>query len=288
MRLFITRHVPLISSLPPISSTPNDRFDYSQKHTQLFLDQAQANVIGGFMPNTNSPDPNFGKCMQCAAIDRARYKVDPSLSRSSFCTQCFQQYCFDPSNLTSSSVLPNRKLEFVDPDPGGVDLVLRFLSRNKIPIILGFVGLFISIAVLCVFLWVYSGEFSCVCVDSDMVHRLSPVEYGENVGRVRLSPTRKLTRSSTARRRRHFCVTGEAAAACSPRRHRTRPSTRQSQKKNIDDVTYLDTENTYNDCLVCCTNLVSFYYSPEQELLTSEPLRNCYHNYTLIPKCHEH
>ena len=217
------------------------------------------------MPNTSSPDPNFGKCMQCAAIDRARYKVDPPLSRSSFCTQCFQQYCFDPNNLTSSSVLPNRKLEFVDPDPGEVDLVLRFLSRNKIPIILGFVGLFISIAVLCVFLWVYSGAFLCVCVDSDMAHRFSPVEYGENVGRVRPTPTRKLR--STARRRRHFYVTGEAAAACSPPRHHTRPRTRQSQK-NIDDVTYLDTENTYNDCLVCCNLRTLFHFTTVQS-------RNC-------------
>lgn len=159
---FITHHVPL-TSFSPLSSTPTGKFDYSEKHTQLFLDQAQANVIGGFMPNTNSFDPNFGKCMQCAAIDRARYKVDPPLSRSSFCTQCFQQYCFDPKNLTSSSELPDRKLRFVDPDTGGLSLVFWFLSQNKVPIILGFVGLFISIAVLCVFLCVHFGEFLRVC-----------------------------------------------------------------------------------------------------------------------------
>lgn len=110
------------------------------------------------MPHSSSSDPNFGKCMQCAAIDRARYKAVPPLSRSSFCTQCFQQYCFDPNNLTSSSELPNRKLELVDPDPGEVSIVLGFLNRNKIAIILGFIGLFIAIAVLCVFLCVYSGE----------------------------------------------------------------------------------------------------------------------------------
>ena len=154
--LFITRHVPLISSLPLICSTPDTLFDYSIMHTQLFLDQTQANVIGGFVPKTSSADPNFGKCMQCAAIDRARYKVVPPLSRSSFCTQCFQQYCFDPNNLTSSSELPNRKFEFADSDPDELSIVWQFLSRNKVAIILGFIGLFTAIAVLCVFLCVYS------------------------------------------------------------------------------------------------------------------------------------
>ncbi|KAF8499635.1 phospholipase B [Russula emetica] len=143
---------PPLHGADPVTNTPTTKFSYSEKHTQLFLDQAQANVIGGFVPNTNSSDPNFGKCMQCAAIDRARYKVVPPLSRSSFCTQCFQQYCFDPNNLTSSSELPDRKLRFVDPDPSGISIVLQFLWRNKVPIILGFIGLFIGIAVLCVFL----------------------------------------------------------------------------------------------------------------------------------------
>jgi lysophospholipase len=160
--LFITRHVPLISSLPLICSTPDTLFDYSIMHTQLFLDQTQANVIGGFVPKTSSADPNFGKCMQCAAIDRARYKVVPPLSRSSFCTQCFQQYCFNPNNLTSSSELPNRKYEFADPDPDELSTVWQFLSRNKVTIILGFICLFTAIAVLCVFLCVYSRKFLCV------------------------------------------------------------------------------------------------------------------------------
>ena len=122
------------------------------------------------MPKTSSSDPNFGKCLQCAAIDRARYKVVPALSRSSFCTQCFQQYCFDPNNKTSSSELPNRKLEFVDPDPGEISIALGFLSRHKVPIILGFIGLFVGIALLCVFLCV---EFLRIfCVYSDMVFPL--------------------------------------------------------------------------------------------------------------------
>jgi len=169
------------------------------------------------MPKTNSPDPNFGKCLQCAAVDRARYKVNPLLARSSFCTQCFQQYCFDPNNLTSSSALPNRKLNFVNPDPDGLSGTLGFLSRNKVPIILGFIGLFICITVSCVFLCVYSGESFDIWVDSDVVYLFFPVEYGENVGRVRLRTTRSCNSTTTTR---HSPVT-EGAVAARHHWHRT-------------------------------------------------------------------
>jgi hypothetical protein len=138
-----------------ISSTITFQLDYTPKHTELFLDQVHANVIGGFMPNTNSPDPNFGKCMQCVAIDRARYKLKPSLDRSSFCTQCFQQYCFDRNNLTSVSELPGRKLGFVNPDPQGVSAVSGFLSRSKVALILGFFALLLIVAGLSAFLCVH-------------------------------------------------------------------------------------------------------------------------------------
>jgi len=130
------------------------------------------------MPNTNSPDPNFGKCMQCVAIDRARYKVNPTLERSSFCTQCFQQYCFDPNNQTSMSELPGRQLKFVNPNPLDFSVVLDFLSQNKIPIILGFLALFLAIAVLCVFLCVHFPL-------SPWASELIPTSYFFFFGRIR-------------------------------------------------------------------------------------------------------
>ncbi len=135
------------------------------------------------MPNTNSPDPNFGKCMQCAAIDRARYKVNPPLTRSSFCTQCFQQYCFDPSNLTSSSDVPGRKLGFVNPDPQGVSAISTFLSRSKVALIISFIALLLVVAGLSTFLCVYCP----LPWASELIQTWrtsSFVEYGENVGRV--------------------------------------------------------------------------------------------------------
>jgi lysophospholipase len=130
------------------------KLDYTRLHTRLFLDQVYANTVGGFVPNTNSPDPNFGKCLQCAAIDRARYNVNPPAARSSFCAQCFQQYCFDPNNLTSVSELPNRKLVFVDPDPQGISAVTGFLSREKVALILGFLFLTLVIGGISTYLYV--------------------------------------------------------------------------------------------------------------------------------------
>jgi lysophospholipase len=120
----------------------------------MFLDQVHANVIGGFVANKNIPDPNFGKCLQCAAIDRARYQSNPPVVRSDFCSQCFKQYCYDPHNPPSSSELPGRKLNFVDPDPQGMSGLLSFLSRSELGIILGFIGATLVIAAISAFLCV--------------------------------------------------------------------------------------------------------------------------------------
>jgi lysophospholipase len=128
--------------------------DFSQAHTQLFLDQVYANTIGGFVPYTNIPDPNFGRCLQCAAIDRARYRINPPPARSDFCTQCFTQYCFDRNNPPSSAELPGRVLAFENPDPQGVSALSSFLSRSKVGLILGFLGAVVVIAAICTFLCV--------------------------------------------------------------------------------------------------------------------------------------
>ncbi|KAF8919942.1 phospholipase B [Mucidula mucida] len=103
-----------------------------------FFEQVFSNTISGFVPGTNDADPDYGFCLQCAAIDRARYKASPMIDRSDFCTKCFKQYCYDEANPPSRSDLPNRKLVFVDPDPQGL---LSFLSRNKFKLLGGLLGL---------------------------------------------------------------------------------------------------------------------------------------------------
>ena len=99
--------------------------------TEMFINQASANTFGGFLPNTTSPDPNWGKCLRCAAIDRARLKLTPPPSRSDFCSQCFSSYCYGPSYAPSVQELPDRNYVFLNPDPGGVTKVKKFLSSNE-------------------------------------------------------------------------------------------------------------------------------------------------------------
>lgn len=116
----------------------------------MFINQAFTNTLSGFVPNTTNADPNFGKCLQCAAIDRSRLKVSPVPARSSFCTQCFQQYCFDPNNPPSASELPGRKQDFVDPDPSALDKAEDFFSKHKVPILVGAgVGVLVTLLGIC-------------------------------------------------------------------------------------------------------------------------------------------
>jgi lysophospholipase len=112
------------------------------------FDQIHKNLLAGWVPNTNDADPNWGTCLKCAAIDRARFKVTPNVPRSSQCTECFTRYCYDPANPTNKSQLPNRKLEFEDPDPQGVDRLGGFFSKSKFALIGAAIGLVVLIAAL--------------------------------------------------------------------------------------------------------------------------------------------
>ncbi|KAI5118461.1 hypothetical protein M0805_006280 [Coniferiporia weirii] len=143
---------PPINGDDPVTNTGTFKIQYTGKHSTIFLDQAHDSTILGFTPNSSDPDANFGKCLQCAAIDRARYKVTPVVSRSDFCSACFKQYCFDQSNPPSESEIVGRKYQFVDPDPQGISKVEDFLSEHKVPIIVGSVALVIVIAAAIVFL----------------------------------------------------------------------------------------------------------------------------------------
>ncbi|KAI0268896.1 phospholipase B [Gloeopeniophorella convolvens] len=143
---------PPLTGEDPVSNTGTFKLQYTPKHTQLFLDQVHANTIGGFTPNATTPDANFGRCVQCAALDRARLRLSPPPARSPLCSACFTQYCYDPSNKTSVSELPGRKLVFVDPDPQGASAVEGFLSHSKLPIALGFAGAIVVIAAISGFL----------------------------------------------------------------------------------------------------------------------------------------
>jgi lysophospholipase len=135
-----------------VYSTNTFKLSYSLHHTQLFLDQAHGNTISGFVPNALGPDPNWGKCLQCASVDRSRYKLNPMLPRSDICSKCFSQYCFDPQNPPSKNQLPGRKTAFKDPDPqSGFDKVKSLAGKIKYPLIAVAVGTLVVIGALIAF-----------------------------------------------------------------------------------------------------------------------------------------
>ncbi|KAF7298251.1 Lysophospholipase [Mycena chlorophos] len=142
-------NAPPINGDNPVTNSATFTLTYPLLFTQLLMDQVHSNTISGFTPNANTPDPNFGLCLQCAAVDRARLKTNPVTPRSSMCTQCFKQYCYDPNNPPSESELPNRKLIFVDPTPLGLSKLTGFLSTNKFKLVGGLIGLVAFIAIFC-------------------------------------------------------------------------------------------------------------------------------------------
>ncbi|KAI0313930.1 phospholipase B [Amylostereum chailletii] len=114
--LYLPNSPPIDGSRPSTNSATL-KLSYTLKHVQIFLDQVHNTTIHGFTPDSKDPDPNWGKCLQCGAIDRARYKTTPVTLRSTFCSACFTQYCYDPSNPPNKSQLVNRDLDYYDPDP---------------------------------------------------------------------------------------------------------------------------------------------------------------------------
>ncbi|EMD37706.1 hypothetical protein CERSUDRAFT_50016 [Gelatoporia subvermispora B] len=138
----------------PVSNTGTFKLSYTALHTQLFLQQVLDNVNGGFLPNSNSPDPDFGKCVQCAAIDRARFRLSPVPARSNYCAQCFVRYCFDPNDPPSVDEVPGRQQVFVDPQPTGFSKIEDLFKDHKAAWIGGGVGLIVLMAGLIGFLYV--------------------------------------------------------------------------------------------------------------------------------------
>ncbi|KDQ08047.1 hypothetical protein BOTBODRAFT_166340 [Botryobasidium botryosum FD-172 SS1] len=124
---------PPVDGSDPVTNTGTFKLQYTKKHTTLFLDAAHRTTTSGFVPGEKGADPHWGLCVQCAALDRARYKSSPVIPRSSFCQSCFSQYCYDPSSSTPPGRVVDRKLVFVDPDPQGEPE--SFFQLYKVPII---------------------------------------------------------------------------------------------------------------------------------------------------------
>lgn len=87
----------------PVTNTDTFKLGYTDRHTELFLDQAFGSAKSGFIPGQFGPDPEWPLCLQCAAADRQRFKSASGVNpRSAQCERCFNRYCYDPANPPSA------------------------------------------------------------------------------------------------------------------------------------------------------------------------------------------
>lgn len=148
-------NAPPVTGEAPVTNPDSFQLRFSDKHTSLFLDQAYQTATSGFIPGQLGADPEWAKCLQCAMVDRQRYRTVPAFPpRSAICNQCFTRYCFDPASPPSPENLAvvGRQTKFTDPDPQP-----SFFERHKkvILIVAGvaggllLLGLVTTIAVCC-------------------------------------------------------------------------------------------------------------------------------------------
>ena len=129
------------------------KLTYAPWHTSQFLSQAKSTTIDGFLDGQLGPDPKYGTCLQCAAIDRARLKTNPVTPRSGICSSCFKKYCYDPQNPPPEGQIVGRRFKFKDPDPYGVKtLYIEHKTAVTIAAVIITLGLIATITG-CVMFW---------------------------------------------------------------------------------------------------------------------------------------
>lgn len=115
-------------------STGTFKLQYQTSHTSQFLQQAQDTAFSGFLEGQLGADPEYPSCLQCAAIDRARFKTNPVTARSDVCSKCFKKYCFDPASPPPEGQIVGRRIQLKNTDPSALE---TFFQQNKIAIIVG-------------------------------------------------------------------------------------------------------------------------------------------------------
>ncbi|KIJ52230.1 hypothetical protein M422DRAFT_156996 [Sphaerobolus stellatus SS14] len=142
---------PPVDGVDPVTNTGSFKTSYTDKHQDLFMTQVFESSTSGFVNNSLGADPNFPKCLQCAAIDRARFlsaaNSSTPIPRSEFCTTCFDKYCYSLDNALSNKNFPGRKFVFVDPDPSGLSQDLSFVKKHGVQLAIG-----IGVGVVCLLL----------------------------------------------------------------------------------------------------------------------------------------
>ncbi|KIY53628.1 hypothetical protein FISHEDRAFT_32937 [Fistulina hepatica ATCC 64428] len=133
----------------PSTNPSTFKLGYNADEVRVFIDQVHNNTISGFTPYSNDADANWGGCLQCAAVDRARTKGTNNITRSDFCAKCFKQYCYDPDDPPSEDELPNRKLDYKDPE----SLEASYFEEHEGAIIAGIVIAGVGVTVILAGCW---------------------------------------------------------------------------------------------------------------------------------------
>ncbi|KIJ52232.1 hypothetical protein M422DRAFT_156921 [Sphaerobolus stellatus SS14] len=128
---------PPVDGADPVTNTDTFKTSFSPKHEDLFLTQVFQSTTSGFVKDSLGADPDFPKCLQCAAIDRARLLSTKAIPRSDFCTSCFDKYCYNSTNTLSNKNFPGRKFIFVDPDSSGLVKAESFIKEHKLQFAIG-------------------------------------------------------------------------------------------------------------------------------------------------------
>ena len=143
-----------IATYLSLFSSGTFQLTYATWHTSQFLSQAKSTAMDGFLEGQLGPDPEYGTCLQCAAIDRARLKTNPVTPRSDICSRCFKKYCYDPASPPPEGQIVGRRFKFKDPDPFGIK---SFYLAHKTGVILAGVivalGLIATITGCTMFWW---------------------------------------------------------------------------------------------------------------------------------------
>lgn len=90
---------------PAITNTSTEQLAYLDTEIEAMLDETfaialQGNPALGESINANV-DPDWPACLACAVVDRARNRS--GVARSGICETCFSEYCWNGTEVTTSS-----------------------------------------------------------------------------------------------------------------------------------------------------------------------------------------
>jgi len=94
MIIYIANGGPPASGAAPLTNTSTGQTAYPPQEVQAFIDQAFDISTQG----VNGSDPEWGACLACAVVDRARART--GVQRDGVCNSCFERYCWNDNGTS--------------------------------------------------------------------------------------------------------------------------------------------------------------------------------------------